>query len=166
MGDPAKDVIHRYTFMDQVSDQPVEIMNKGTHSHSDFGEHVNSLYLQVSFPLDTLCPVYMSIILTDLSFLDGHSSLAICCNDCNILVYSHQGCLLAFHFRAPSFPWLSVRHILWQPLQPPDLRDVRISVPSHSHQLLWIVCLLGLCGKPNPLLDLLASYTCPACSLT
>ena len=115
MGDPAKDVIHKYTFMDQVSDQPVEIMNKGTHSHSDFGEHADSLYLQVSFPLETLCPVYMSIILTDLSFLDGHSGLAICCNNCNILVSSHQGCLLAFHFRAPSFPWLSVRHILWQP---------------------------------------------------
>ena len=106
------------------------------------------------------------IILTGLSSLDCHSGLAICCNNCNILVSSHQGCHLAFCFRAPSFPWLSVSHTLWQPLQPPDLRDVGISVPSHSHQLLWIVCLLGLWGKPNPLLVLLASYTCPACSLT
>ena len=110
--------------------------------------------------------IWATIILTDLSFLDCHSGLAICCNNCNILVSSHQGCHLAFRFRAPSFPWLSVSHILWQPLQLPDLRDVGISVPSHSHQLLWIVCLLGLWGKPNPLLVLLASYTCPACSLT
>ena len=61
MADPVKDVIHKYTFMDQVSDQPVGLMNEGTYSHSDFGEHIDSLYLQVSLPIETLCSIYMSI---------------------------------------------------------------------------------------------------------
>lgn len=122
-------------------------MNEGTHSHSDFGDHADSLDLQLSLPLETLCSIYMSIILTDLSSLECHSGLAICCNNCNILVSRHQSCHLAFCFRAPSFPRLSVSHILWQPLQPPDLRDVGTAVPSHSHKFLWIVCLRPLGGS-------------------